>query len=335
MGVTFLIGNGFDLNLGMKTRYTDMYDSYIKSKSKSTVIDKFKKDLQKEEHNHYENWSDFEIALTEYAKTFANENEMIECVRDFKGCMVSHLIEENNKISELINKNESPYIIVTELNRSFENFYEGLTPNDINLIKSVMAGSVKVINYITFNYTSTLEMLLELDGRKRQVFENTPIHIHGNLEDSIVLGVDNLEQLKDVPFPITIKGARAFVKTVFNEQFDKNKIALAKQTITKSDIICVFGFSMSDTDKMWVDSLTAWLLENEKHQLIVYQYEDKEYHNYNYDEIMDIEDERKIQLLDKLGIESTNVLEQLHIPVGRKIFNFKFVKTTSQFRPIG
>ena len=38
MGVTFLIGNGFDLNLGMKTRYTDMYDSYIKSESKSTVI---------------------------------------------------------------------------------------------------------------------------------------------------------------------------------------------------------------------------------------------------------------------------------------------------------
>ena len=29
MNVTFMIGNGFDLRLGMKTRYTDMYDGYI------------------------------------------------------------------------------------------------------------------------------------------------------------------------------------------------------------------------------------------------------------------------------------------------------------------
>lgn len=39
--ITFIIGNGFDLNLGMKTRYRDVYDSYVTSPSKSEVIGVF------------------------------------------------------------------------------------------------------------------------------------------------------------------------------------------------------------------------------------------------------------------------------------------------------
>ena len=29
MNITFLVGNGFDLNLGLKTKYTDFYPSYL------------------------------------------------------------------------------------------------------------------------------------------------------------------------------------------------------------------------------------------------------------------------------------------------------------------
>ena len=29
MNVTFLVGNGFDINLGLKTKYTDFYPSYL------------------------------------------------------------------------------------------------------------------------------------------------------------------------------------------------------------------------------------------------------------------------------------------------------------------
>lgn len=29
MNVTFLIGNGFDINLGLKTSYKDFYEQYI------------------------------------------------------------------------------------------------------------------------------------------------------------------------------------------------------------------------------------------------------------------------------------------------------------------
>ena len=43
MNITFLIGNGFDIKLGLKTRYTDFYPTYIDSNnhSKEESIKKF------------------------------------------------------------------------------------------------------------------------------------------------------------------------------------------------------------------------------------------------------------------------------------------------------
>lgn len=46
MNITFMIGNGFDLHLGMKTRFTDMYEGYIQSPSEDIVIQRFKEDLK-------------------------------------------------------------------------------------------------------------------------------------------------------------------------------------------------------------------------------------------------------------------------------------------------
>ena len=45
MSTVFLIGNGFDLSCGMKTRYSDMYKEYCKIlPNDSSLIKKFKSD---------------------------------------------------------------------------------------------------------------------------------------------------------------------------------------------------------------------------------------------------------------------------------------------------
>lgn len=38
MNVTFLIGNGFDINLGLDTRYSDFYPYFIKNASSDNMI---------------------------------------------------------------------------------------------------------------------------------------------------------------------------------------------------------------------------------------------------------------------------------------------------------
>ncbi|MBK7465948.1 MAG: hypothetical protein IPJ43_03540 [Saprospiraceae bacterium] len=40
MEILYIIGNGFDINLGMKTRYSDFYTYYKTTNSKSEAIQK-------------------------------------------------------------------------------------------------------------------------------------------------------------------------------------------------------------------------------------------------------------------------------------------------------
>lgn len=80
MNVTFLIGNGFDLGIGLKTTYLDFYNVYCKTTMEdSWGIKRFKSELQ----DNYENWSDFEAAFGEYASNLYDSRQYLEMFEDF------------------------------------------------------------------------------------------------------------------------------------------------------------------------------------------------------------------------------------------------------------
>lgn len=322
--VTFIIGNGFDIGLGMKTRYSDIYDGYVKTPSASSVIQKFKEDLS--QRTLYDKWSDFEMGMAEYAKTLASEDELVECVRDFKGYMVQHLRAENQRLTDLIRDKVYAEHLVQELDRSFDRFHEGFAPNITTLLGQLIGGSFPEHNVITFNYTSVLEELYAIRAWKQKITEKAPLHIHGSLDRDVVLGVDNLDQLQNTAYSISRKGKRAFVKTLFNEQYDTARVSAAQKMISESTIICTYGFSLGESDKTWVNMIVDWLQSDSSHHLVVFQYDETEYSQYNFDELMDVEDAKKERFMAKLGITDEAVFEQIHIPVGFDIFNFKFVK---------
>lgn len=322
--VTFIIGNGFDIGLGMKTRYSDIYDGYVKTPPASSVIQKFKEDLS--QRTLYDKWSDFEMGMAEYAKTLASEDELVECVRDFKGYMVQHLRAENQRLTDLIRDKVYAEHLVQELDRSFDRFHESFAPNITTLLGQLIGGSFPEHNVITFNYTSVLEELYAIKAWKQKITEKAPLHIHGSLDRDVVLGVDNLDQLQNTAYSISRKGKRAFVKTLFNEQYDTARVSAAQKMISESTIICTYGFSLGESDKTWVNMIVDWLQSDSSHHLVVFQYDETEYSQYNFDELMDVEDAKKERFMAKLGITDEAVFEQIHIPVGFDIFNFKFVK---------
>lgn len=327
--ITFIIGNGFDLNLNMQTKYSDMYNGYISEPSIISYINKFKKALN--EHTPSENWGDFELWMAEYAKNLSSETELIECVRDFKRYLVEHLSREEKRVNNIISEGVNYAKTVPEIKKSFGEFYLGLIPNDINAINSVIMRRNKSIRIITFNYTSVLETLLGLIPWTQQLNISEPIHIHGSLNEEVILGVDNINQLKDVPYDISRKAKRAFVKTEFNEQFDKQRVSQAKYLISSSDIICTFGFAMGQTDQTWVQLMVDWLRKDPKHHLVHFEYDEKEYHKCNRDEIMDVEEEKKHILLKRFGIEGEELFDQIHIPVGNTIFNLEEIKNKTSY----
>jgi hypothetical protein len=60
MNVTFLLGNGFDLNLGLSTSYKDFYSYYTKKEPNDFIAKSISK--------NYELWSDLELGLGKFLK---------------------------------------------------------------------------------------------------------------------------------------------------------------------------------------------------------------------------------------------------------------------------
>lgn len=331
MPVTFIIGNGFDLSLKMKTSYGDIYESYVKTESNSKVIEAFKSDLAN--RRPYDKWSDFEMGMSIYARSLASEDELIECVRDFKRHMVAHLRCENKRATELIKDNDYAEDLIKELDRSFEQFHMGFAPNIVDKISRLIGGPMMKYNVITFNYTSTMEALLSVKARKQKVPINAPLHIHGSLDKDVVLGIDSIQQFMKVPYSLSNRGERAFIKTVFNEQYDRARVAAAKKTLSESSVICTYGFSMGETDRTWVDTIIEWLRCDPEHHLVSYQYDKTQYDYYNFDEIMDTEEVKKEVFMEHIGLADRELLDQIHIPVGYDLFNFEFKKVIGQRLP--
>ncbi len=84
MNITFLIGNGFDLNLGLKTSYQDFLDYYLKNTNNDTEIIKYFKNIIKEEQeNDIDTWADAEIFLGKITEKFDDADKFLKCFEGF------------------------------------------------------------------------------------------------------------------------------------------------------------------------------------------------------------------------------------------------------------
>ena len=90
MNITFLIGNGFDLGIGLNTGYENFYDEYSKIQATdNTNILSFKTMLDNRnmlEESKIIDWSDFEKAFGQHSADFVNWNLLLGCVSTFLYC---------------------------------------------------------------------------------------------------------------------------------------------------------------------------------------------------------------------------------------------------------
>lgn len=320
MSTLFLIGNGFDLNCGMKTGYTDVYKKYINEASTSNVIKGFKKTIA----DDFKTWGDFEMAMAEYAQYLDNESEFLECIRDFAGYMEKHLLEENKRIKRLLRDKKTFDAVVKEIEYSLKNFYTKISHNiDITMEKRD-ATFFTAFRAISFNYTDIFDILW--NEALRYYRNNVPItHIHGILGDGPVFGVDNINQIK-ANYELTRKGKRGFIKPIFNSEYDEYRVIEAKQKIKDAMTICAYGMSLGDSDLCWRNEIIKWLKADKEHHLFVYKYN---FSKSNYSTVaqkLDIEDDAKEQLISEWGIDTGDeMLNQIHIPCGKNIFNVEAV----------
>ena len=70
MNITFLLGNGFDMNFGLKTGYKSFYNYLKKSKTRNKLINNILS------NSECELWSDLELGLGNYLSNINTENEI-------------------------------------------------------------------------------------------------------------------------------------------------------------------------------------------------------------------------------------------------------------------
>lgn len=333
MNITFLIGNGFDLRMGMKTRFTDMYEGYIAQDSATDAIRKFKKMLEADAPN-YKTWGDFEMAMAQKANLFFEEFEFIECLRDFKLYMVEHLRKEQDfffgrkQISE-----EAHTYCRDEFAKSIEHFYVGLSPNTINTFIDLGLKSKQNYQFVSFNYTTVFDNFIKTTDAWWGGCD--VLHIHGSLDADIVLGADNLDQISKLPYMTTRRFERAFIKPQFNKSFDANRLSWAEQAIDNSDIICIYGMSLGRSDYSWTKRLKEWLLSSPDNHLVYFVYDNRKFNKQNWDEIMDEEDDRIATLLGRIcdaSEEMSKLFGQIHIPVVYDLFGIDEILTNEKLK---
>jgi hypothetical protein len=253
MNILFFIGNGFDINLGMETRYRDFYKYYVSQLSSSGLIQNLKDEIA----NNIENWSDLELAIGKHTSNLETTEEFTEVFEDIEDKLADYLREVEDKFD--FNKLDSKKIY------SYIAFPEKSLPtadrDKLSEFKNKWQNVQWKIYLITFNYTQSLEKLLKYNDKQIQINDfisnNHPMvlykieHIHGYIDDRMVMGVNDISQISNSDFHNNQEVLESLVKSDCN-QAQKHKVDdWCKNQISNADLICIFGSSIGDTDNLW------------------------------------------------------------------------------------
>ena len=321
--ITFLIGNGFDLSFGVHSQYRDIYKAYSETQtSAEPFVENFKEEIQ--------HWSNFEMDLAKFAAKCSTEAQIVDCLRDFKQFTEDYLIEEQKAALYARMRNlKDMQKVLAEFAISLEEFYTNNYPNITTKIESILNNEQIDYHFITFNYTKILDEFI--NGSQPYLSKgiaNPAIHIHGKLQENVTFGIDNEQQLPELPYSLTGRGRRALIKPVFNSEFDKQRMERAQEVIKKSDVLCIYGLSLGDSDLMWRKAICDWMIDSPQHHVFLYIHGDSSKKPSQADERMDYEEDIKGNIFKSWGIEKRYISpfsSQFHIPVSKNIFDFQNV----------
>lgn len=228
----FILGNGFDLDLGLKTSYADFAKS------------EFWKDLMVG-NNHSSNnqrllgflkekydvgkWIDIEAALLEYAldKT------------------------ENHRISNAEEDKEDYIQLCQALKLFLIEQQTNFVPYDVSVARGLMGRFKSMTNaskLYTFNYTQLDVLAKKLNIRMGY----DAVHIHGSLMDegNLILGIDTKKNIDE---------SYSFLYKTQNRQYRHTDIL---KDLRDKDEYVFFGHSLNGMDYSYFNSLFSLLVIN-------------------------------------------------------------------------
>lgn len=251
---TLFLGNGFDLSLGLRTKYTDFFNHTNDQREKDFWPEQ--KVVRDEDHlykrlnreyadfgnkrnknvapNRYA-WCDLEGELKEHAKrssprgiqyvvsyenSFSSDEKYYEEIKIGLMRYLKYEVEEWGNTRHMQAKASSAYNLMHEL------YKVNAEPN-----------------IITFNYTDISMLMEKCEGnltRRINIRPNKVHHVHGSLrEEHIILGIN---EDKDVPKEYD------FLFKSWDDYYGSHKVL---DTLKSSEIIIFFGLSFGSIDSIY------------------------------------------------------------------------------------
>lgn len=265
--ITYLIGNGFDISAGLNTRYSDFY-KYMISKYESGECSK--NDILENIKNNSDLWSNLELGLGEYTQEIADDIGKLEKFFDEKFQIDTMLMKYLRIEQERIDweNNNSIQKVRNDFSKYIYNFYNLFTPVERDEILKICSNSNSAYKVISFNYTNVIKKCIDLISNKIEL-----LYLHGSLEkNNAILGVNDSEQIKNDFFKNSDEMLICMNKLEINNDIGEYTISKAKSILKNSNIICIYGMSIGDTDKYWWQEIINNLKEGLTEMVIIFSY---------------------------------------------------------------
>lgn len=285
MNIVYLIGNGFDIKLGLKTSYKDFYEWYeslSQDMQDPRILSFIKHSREKEKVD--KDWSDMELALGKYTAEFKS-TDIIEEAKSFHDCLV-------NAISEYIKYQENKLPVIEKVEELLSHYLtqpeagERLLVEEYNEFvgyrRNWINSSPWNVQIISFNYTNTIEKLIKYEARKKvsnyfsngkgNLVLNEIEHIHGYTDSRLILGVNDESQIDNKSLHST-SAMDWYVKPKYNDLCKLGHHKKCQEWIKSAHLICVFGFSLGSTDKQWWEQIVKRMLSENNCWILLFYYD--------------------------------------------------------------
>lgn len=332
MKITHLIGNGFDLNIGLETKYIHFLKYYLSLKSDSTIILNFKKDIEKD----LKTWSDFELSFGAYSSKLTSIEDFMELFEDIRTHLGEYLKSELNKYSFIIEEPLKGHLL-KDLNEP----QKYLSQRDQRIFERLQSKYINTTpwttNVITFNYTEVLDHIIGSDNTyvfkilSKDIRFRIPsvIHLHGTLFERLTFGVNDFSQISSLTLQNNEDVIDTFVKPNFNIALGHLLDEKVQNEIESSDIICLFGVSLGKTDHMWWKMIGEKLKTSIDTYLIFFYKSDRDFPKLSPIEIREKRKTKKM-LLEIIGIDVENdagsVSDRVFVATNTEMLKFSLKK---------
>ena len=214
-----IIGNGFDLDLGIKTKYIDFANSeYWPFKERFSFEENTLPYFLNSHKNKVETWFDLEELLAIFARdnSILSKEKINDTMRDFE------ILKK--KLKEYLEKQEEVFFEEMKENTQTKKMSHSILQDFLEMQNSKI---------YTFNYTNTQKIAKNLILG----FKDNVTHIHGSIkENNIILGTGDQ---RDIPDPFF-----QFYKSA-SPNYSSNNLV---EDLNNADEIYIFGHSLGRND---------------------------------------------------------------------------------------